>query len=94
MKTLVRMMLCVCASAFPFIFFPENHLKVGILCYLCRYNLEKKTCMGTVALEALQNEVIREVLNVRDISVLKKVKKMLLPEGGADAVAEEVLGEL
>ncbi|MDM8207081.1 hypothetical protein QUW17_04200 [Bacteroides gallinaceum] len=47
--------------------------------------------MGTVALEALQNEVIREVLNVRDISVLKKVKKMLLREGGADAVAEEVL---
>lgn len=47
--------------------------------------------MGTVALEALQNEVIREVLNVRDISVLKKVKKMLLPEGGADTVAEEVL---
>lgn len=45
--------------------------------------------MGTVALEALQNEVIREVLNVRDISVLKKVKKMLLPEGGADAVAED-----
>ena len=51
-------------------------------------------CARTVALEALQNEVIREVLNVRDISVLKKVKKMLLPEGGADAVAEEVLGEL
>ena len=31
-------------------------------------------------MEALQNEVIREVLNVRDISVLKKVKKMLLRE--------------
>ncbi len=31
-------------------------------------------------MEALQNEVIREVLNVRDIIVLKKVKKMLLRE--------------
>lgn len=36
--------------------------------------------MATLTLETLQNELIREVLNVNDINVLKKVKNLLRRE--------------
>ena len=36
--------------------------------------------MSAVSLETLQNEVIRDVLNINDINVLKKVKNLLKRE--------------
>ena len=36
--------------------------------------------MSAVLLETLQNEVIRDVLNINDINVLKKVKNLLKRE--------------
>lgn len=37
--------------------------------------------MSTMTLESMQNEVIREVLNIDNLHVLEKVKKMLRREG-------------
>lgn len=36
--------------------------------------------MSAVSLETLQNEVIRDVLNINDVNVLKKVKNLLRKE--------------
>lgn len=36
--------------------------------------------MSAVSLETLQNEVIRDVLNINDINILKKVKNLLQKE--------------
>ena len=51
--------------------------------------------MATLTLETLQNELIREVLNVNDINVLKKVKNLLrreerkLSDAQASVLSEE-----
>ena len=36
--------------------------------------------MATVTLEALQNELVRDILNIDDMSVLKKIKSVLRRE--------------
>lgn len=47
--------------------------------------------MATVTLEALQNELVRDILNIDDMSVLKKIKNVLRREERktADYVAVE-----
>ena len=44
--------------------------------------------MSAVSLETLQNEVIRDVLNVNDVNILKKVKKLLHKEERKASSAE------
>lgn len=44
--------------------------------------------MSAVSLESLQNEVIRDVLNINDVNVLKKVKDLLRREERKASEAE------
>ena len=44
--------------------------------------------MSAVSLETLQNEVIRDVLNVNDVNILKKVKKLVHKEERKASSAE------
>ncbi len=50
--------------------------------------------MSTTTLEAMQNEVIREILNIDNLHVLEKVKKMLRrSEQKAESTAPTVVSE-
>lgn len=50
--------------------------------------------MSTTTLEAMQNEVIREILNIDNLHVLEKVKKMLRrSEQKAESTTPTVVSE-